>query len=109
VVNDNCFAYDTFYIQVDAATANDPSLNRSTLTLYPNPTQEYLFVSGLEASQGTATLRVLDLQGRTVWTGEQTLTSGAPAQLSLGGLSSGLYILEVRTATLTERLRFVKQ
>ena len=109
VVNDNCYAYDTFYIQVDAATSNDPNLNRSTLTLYPNPTQDYLYVSGLEANPGTATLRVLNLQGRTVWTGEPIVTTGAPAQLALGGLSSGLYILEVRTGNQTERLRFVKQ
>ena len=64
------------------------------ILVYPNPTQDVLYVQGIEAQ----TLRVYDLQGRVVVATEGTEVNVAP-------LSMGTYLLQVGTQV----VRFIKQ
>ncbi len=55
-----------------------------TVKAYPNPASEYLTISGLDEGQ---TIRLFDLQGKTVM--QTTNTT-----LSLSGLPAGVYLLQ---------------
>lgn len=64
------------------------------LLVYPNPTQDILFISGIESQQ----LRVYDVQGKLVHQEQGT-------EVHVSQLSNGVYILQIGTQV----MRFIKQ
>lgn len=75
------------------------------ISLWPNPSVGEIFVN--YPVSGTNTLSVYDLNGRTVL--QQVTGTGAqlPARVDVNHLSNGMYILEVRSAEHSERLKFL--
>lgn len=78
----------------------------ASISVSPNPATDVLNIQGLGA--GGAMLTVLDLSGREVG---RLQAPGDGAQLSLGGLSSGVYVLRVSDARGAEvrNIRVVKR
>lgn len=70
------------------------NVTEAEILVYPNPTQDMLYINGIEAQ----TLRVYDLQGHMVVTTVGTEVNVAP-------LSMGTYLLQVGTQV----VRFIKQ
>lgn len=70
------------------------NVTEAEILVYPNPTQDMLYINGIEAQ----TLRVYDLQGHMVVTTVGTEVNVAP-------LSIGTYLLQVGTQV----VRFIKQ
>ncbi len=77
------------------------SFEATSLTAYPNPVADRLFLSGAAATSRTT---ILDLNGRVLST-TQTSANG----IATNKLAAGTYLLRVESATGTETLRFVKQ
>ena len=78
--------------------------------VFPNPTVDQLNVSFTNATEGLATLRVMDVNGREaarqqyrVYTGENQL------RIEVADLPQGTYFLEVRTEQQAVRKTFIKQ
>lgn len=65
-----------------------------SIVVYPNPTQDMLYIQGIEAQ----TLRVFNLQGHVLQTTEGT-------QMSVVNLPTGTYLLQIGTQV----VRFIKQ
>lgn len=65
-----------------------------SIVVYPNPTQDILYIKGIE----TQTLRVFNLQGHVLQTTEGT-------QVSVVNLPTGTYLLQIGTQV----VRFIKQ
>lgn len=70
------------------------NVEKNTIVVYPNPTQDILYVKGIESQ----TLRVYDLQGRV-------LQEEHGNQLTVSNLSTGTYLLQIGTQV----VRFIKQ
>lgn len=77
------------------------------LLLFPNPAGELAWVHVGDALQGPITLNIHDATGRLVRT-QQLLVVGGRSPLSLHGLSAGVYHAELRGATGSAVLRFVR-
>ena len=78
----------------ESASTSVEQATKDHIVVYPNPTQEKLYVLGAEAQ----ILRVYDLQGRVVIVGEGT-------EVSVGNLPTGTYLLQIGTQV----VRFIKQ
>lgn len=78
---------------VDVATDID-SMSPSQIVIYPNPSHDILYVSGIEV----ADLRVFDLQGRLLLVEQGN-------QVTVSSLPIGTYLLQVGTQV----VRFIKQ
>jgi Leucine-rich repeat (LRR) protein len=70
----------------ESVSTDDPDIN--LLSIYPNPTVDYLFVSGL--IEGEIKFRLINIIGRIMKDG--TLISN---QIDLKDLSQGIYLLEL--------------
>lgn len=70
------------------------NVEHGTIIVYPNPTQDVLYIQGIEAQ----TLRVYNMQGSMLQT-----TEGA--QVSVSHLPTGTYLLQIGTQV----VRFIKQ
>lgn len=73
----------------------------ATLTLYPNPTHDYLTVP----SAAGQVVQVFDLAGHLV----QAVTISAAGQLSVSTLPAGTYLLRMVLPEQTRTLRFTKE
>ncbi|PIB36210.1 hypothetical protein BFP72_12825 [Reichenbachiella sp. 5M10] len=93
------------WIRFSKTVLSTPSHERSAnLQLYPNPTRDEVQVE-IPNEKGTATLSLTDLNGR-VWRTE-SIDLAHPHPLSIHGLSSGAYIVEIRSSHTTWRQRLL--
>ena len=61
----------------------------SSIQVFPNPTQESLFIRGIE---GTQTVRIFSMQGQLMQSAE---AMDGEANLQVGGLQKGTYLLQI--------------
>jgi len=91
---------NTFYCPVVYESSNRPTAERdepdTNIRLYPNPTDDLLYLDAPDWKAGGMQLRVLDNQGRVVFS-KRADNPEHPATIRLPELlSSGLYVLDVR-------------
>ena len=104
-----CFFFGICYEDGGNATSEtDPSAetrakhtaadiaDETALTVYPNPTDDLLFVELRGA--GIANVALYDLQGRVVETGRATSLQDGTATLNVKSLPAGVYVLRVKDA-----------
>ena len=68
--------------------------NDATLSVYPNPTDDILFVE-LRGSAGIANMALYDLQGRVVGTRFIASATGTSATVNMRDIPAGVYVLRV--------------
>nr|WP_066836251.1 T9SS type A sorting domain-containing protein [Rufibacter ruber] len=90
---------------VSAEAGAAPSV--SGLQLYPNPSQEVLYISGVDLAPD-AEIEIIDLSGRTVQRVIPVL-GGTVATIQVKHLPAGTYLLQLRQEKQVQRQRFVKQ
>jgi hypothetical protein len=95
------------YSKVEAVTLND---KRKTLTMYPNPVKDNLFVQFTSSKAEKLTLQVTDLQGRILQQ-EDTQVGIANVSLSVNtsALAKGSYVLLVKSSKGLQQKQFVKE
>ncbi len=76
----------------DIATTSGAELDNIALTVYPNPTSDYLNLSISDNDLSSLTYVLYDLQGRTIAT--QSITANTTA-ISMHDLASAAYILKI--------------
>ena len=77
----------------DEPTALD-NVEKGSIVVYPNPTQDVLYIQGIDAQ----ILRIFNMQGSMLQTTEGT-------QVSVSHLPTGTYLLQIGTQV----VRFIKQ
>ncbi|WP_161806997.1 RICIN domain-containing protein, partial [Hymenobacter sp. AT01-02] len=85
--------------------AAQPATADASPTLYPNPVRDVLHINLPQSSRDTRA-RILNMTGQVV---RSLPLTGADGALDVHDLPSGLYLVELATATQTTRLRFVKE
>ncbi|MDD2985011.1 choice-of-anchor J domain-containing protein [Flavobacterium sp.] len=107
----NCISDDQFGFAVDdfqvtaMVTASAQSFFASNFAMYPNPTKNTLNLAvknGLSINE----ISIIDLNGRVV----KTVQSGfeSEMQINVADLTSGLYLIDIKTAEGTATSKFIK-
>lgn len=84
------------------STLGVPGQSGSKITVYPNPTNSFVNVSGVDAE---ANYSLYTIDGRLVKAGKL----GASAQISLDGFELGLYLLQLESNGKAETKKIVKK
>jgi polyhydroxybutyrate depolymerase len=95
-----------FFSQFEHPTAGikNPANNQPELKIWPNPAEEFIFISDKFSGEGH--YRILDMNGRTVASGT-ALAGQSPIYVS--HLKSGLYVLEWTEGSQVYRGRWIKK
>ncbi len=98
----SCNLYEVRKISfVESSTTTDVhDINLNSISVYPNPTHDFLFVNGLHSNE---IIRLFDLQGKLILTSVADLEGNV--QLSVSQLPKGSYLLQVGV----EIIKFIKQ
>ena len=97
----------------DATTDRDAEealLSKATFTVYPNPTSGQVFftIEGISDRENLR-LELFDVQGRRVIELQENLSTIQESfNRQFSGLKSGLYVLQVRSASIREEIKVVK-
>jgi len=104
--NEPIFTNDAIFVLQKPSATHSPG-QWATLSVYPNPVGEVLFISfPPEATQSGLSISIVDLLGRTVQPPKPLLKD----RLEVSGLTAGVYCLLVwKEGRLLGRSRFVKQ
>lgn len=81
---DDCF--------VDNVLGEQTESNDTPFSVYPNPFEQEIYLDGPFMGGAGAEVRVYDMQGRKVYSSQLPV---GKRQLSLNGLGSGVYLLEI--------------
>ena len=98
-----CTSNDTITITVTICTGVD-DLAKNELSIFPNPTNNIVNVSGLENAQQ---LTLLDVTGKVVY--NNTSISANNITIDISAASKGLYFLQIKTDSGIESYKIVKQ
>ena len=83
---------------------NDLTANR--VTLYPNPVKDELYLS-LPSGVKPSMVAITDMTGKQKKI--DSITNGAVMQLDVRSLSSGFYLISVKSASTVQTIKFIKQ
>lgn len=98
----NLVTSDSVYKYTSATGVSIVNDNPLQLSIYPNPTHDFLTVSGLHQK---AQITLLDITGKAI----QSIAYYDGGQIDISGLSAGMYILKVQTTESCYNYRFVKE
>ncbi len=94
-------------IQEDMSTnLNELSLQNS-LTFFPNPAKELIFISNTAGIDLIGSIRIIDLKGQVLIENQINVNSNSQEQLNINQLSSGVYMIQLNTnkqETITKRI-----
>lgn len=71
------------------------------ITLFPNPTTEYI---SIKTDAKVESVKIIDLKGRVL---KQTSATEAGQRISVGDLTAGFYIAQVKTEAGEKGIRFI--
>lgn len=87
----------------------DDSIFTRKIAIYPNPSQETLWISMPEHQLGTVYYKVMDAAGKPLFNGRWQGSATAEKQLNISGLSAGLYFLQIKQGDQIAVKRFIKR
>jgi len=84
--------------------------NISSLNVYPSPVTNELTVDFEKLNVGNVAIVIHSITGELVWNEEEEFAAGnTHFKLDLKDLSNGVYILELRTGSVSVKRKFIKQ
>lgn len=79
------------------------------ISVYPNPTNDFVNASLKFVNAASVTLNVLDLTGKVVYTEQLNNVLNKTVKIPLTGFASGVYMLKAETSTGTITKKFIKE
>ncbi len=97
-------------INLETIISIDEQEEESTITLYPNPTSDFLQISGNSLKEGTCLIQIFDATGRLI-TSENMIIAGKRLEkrIETDQLSKGYYTLEITNGGDPIRQPFIKK
>ena len=105
-----CSDTSTLKVQIGTVGMNNLHTNNRLIAIYPNPTNELLTIDFRNTqTQGNVMLEIHDVLGRLVYVELLDEQSRDEHTISVSGLSTGNYILTLKTNDKIEHIKFVKE
>ena len=103
-----CVATTAICVNVSTCTSLGEIGTQNSLTIFPNPVINELFLAG--NNYGVYTVTLFDIMGRMILEKKLEINPGTPQALILEGLTQGVYLVQMSGSGETPRIvRIVKQ
>ncbi len=107
--SNNCIGYDSIVLKQFLCNVGLAENEKSSFTIFPNPVNSYLTIEGINSELSEIDLSIVSSEGRIVL--EQKLAIGSSSekiQVDVSEFLPGLYIIELKQTTSSNKYRFVK-
>ncbi|MDR2236583.1 MAG: T9SS type A sorting domain-containing protein [Chryseobacterium sp.] len=102
-----CDGIQTFTVS-DALAVTEVKSNPDMVKVYPNPAANVLHISMKNITENVE-FCILDTTGRIIRSQKTDSTTRADQKISLDGLTSGTYILNIKGNTINYTTKFIKK
>jgi trimeric autotransporter adhesin len=82
--------------------------NNTSLTIYPNPANKFLYINTKRLQSGLATLSIMDITGREMLNCQLPIRNGL-FSVDISSLTTGMYFIRVNTNESQLTQKFIKQ
>ncbi len=86
----------TIYPYVATGVSILPVVENS-ISIFPNPANDYIAIKWLEQQQGTADVNITDMTGRSLISKMVNINSSTPSHVNIAALSTGVYFINVQS------------
>jgi len=107
--SNSCIGYDSIVLKQFLCNVGLAENENSPFTIFPNPVSNFLTIEWVNAELSKVDLSIVNSEGRIVL--EQKLAIGSSSekiQVDVSEFQSGLYIIELKQTTSSNKYRFVK-
>lgn len=87
--SNNCYKADSVFVQVDLCTDVKEIENSASVTTYPNPSKNILYVDGINFNSENIVLIIIDSQGKKV------RSEKLKREINISELPTGIYVVSV--------------
>lgn len=98
--------YNTINISSSLLSVNEPIAKNTNFVLFPNPASDMITVKTINDINEPLTLNIYNIMGQRV---KSELLKQNQQQINIGGLSNGVYIVEIETTKLTGKQKLIIQ
>lgn len=93
----NCFTSDSIVVIIDPCTGINETWSNA-VNIYPNPTQDVIFIEFNQAETDNYELSLVDIHGRLILSEKVINTNGTSLKaLNIKDISKGIYFLKLQT------------
>lgn len=96
-------------VEYTTLATQDVEVDLSTINLWPNPVKNQLNITGVEAFEGQAEVKVYDLSGRLVLSSTKDSTSQNTIQINTSSLSTGTYLVKITDGKTSLNKKIIKE
>jgi len=98
--------YNTIDISSSLLSVNEPLAKNTNFVLFPNPASDMITVKTINDINEPLTLNIYNIMGQRVLS---ELLKQNQQQINIGGLSNGVYMVEIETTKLTGKQKLIIQ
>lgn len=98
----------TFTQIFNAVALNNEEFEGGSISLYPNPTTDYINISFADVNAGEAQFQIIDITGKVIKVAQAPVYAGSIQTLDVSSLKSGIYQVGISLNGSTKFIRFVK-
>ncbi len=95
------------FIEDDVTGVNQLAVNNNQLSIYPNPSSDFIHTSIQLKQTSDLQLRLVNMLGQTMWSADAGNVSNYQNNISVANLVDGVYLLEMITGNGTESKKVV--
>ena len=95
------------FIEDDVTGINQLSLNNSQLSVYPNPSSDFIHTNIQLKQTSDLQLRLVNMLGQAVWKTDAGNVTNYPNNISVANLPDGVYLFELITGNGTQSQKVV--
>lgn len=94
---------------IDSFLSTENIISQNEIKIWPNPVKNYLNITGAEAFEGQAEVKVYDLSGRLVLSSTKNSTSQNTIQMNTSSLSTGTYLVKITDGKTSLNKKIIKE
>jgi hypothetical protein len=95
-------------VTITSPTGISTLTDNGTIKVFPNPANDYIFIEGTLSVTANLQVSIINMFGQKVMDKVVFANENFSEKLSIGGLTNGVYLIEIRSGDMVRNAKIVK-
>ncbi|MCF8298285.1 MAG: FG-GAP-like repeat-containing protein [Saprospiraceae bacterium] len=102
-----CQNSDTIVITVVTNPGIENQNSKNNISIYPNPTNESLYINFMNTNFKSGNIYIYDLQGKLIWNSTTKYLTNSPYKVDISNFPVGMYFLKIQSENYIVNRKFI--